>query len=119
MRDELVGEVDEIWAEQVRHLPMRGAAPDPERAPLELVALIRTGVRDIEQVSFGRSNAARSGLASSGGFLRLDRTAYPDLALRKGDKVVALDREGAPVFEIMQVDDRSHLRLICDLGDAN
>ena len=34
-------------------------------------------------------------------------------------RVIALDRDGLPVFEVLSVDDRSHLRLICELGDAS
>jgi hypothetical protein len=58
-------------------------------------------------------------MTSDGGTLRIDRQAYPDLEVRKGDKLVALDRDGQPIFEFQSVDDRSHLRLICDLGDTN
>ena len=58
-------------------------------------------------------------LQLAAGVLRIDREVNPDLVIRKGDKVTALERAGKPVFEIKFVNDRSHLRLICDLGDAN
>jgi hypothetical protein len=119
LREELMDEVDEVWAESLRHLPMKSGVPDPERAPSVFTAVLRTGDRAVERVGAGRGNAMRPAMTSDGGTLRIDRQAYPDLEVRKGDKLVALDRDGQPIFEFQSVDDRSHLRLICDLGDTN
>lgn len=119
LRAELMAEVDGVWSETVRHLPLAAGIKDPARDTAELVAVLRTGDRDAERVSFGRSNGARAGIAADGGYLRIDRVVNADLEIRKGDKVVALDRDGQPVFEVLSVDDRSHLRLICELGDAS
>lgn len=110
--------VDEVWAESLRFLPLAGGHPDPDRDPLEFDAILRTKVRDRETVSFGHGNAARLGIAASGGVLRIDRAAWPGVHPRKGDRIVALDRAGQPVFEIGTVDDRAHLRLICEVKDA-
>lgn len=119
LRDELKEEVDGVWAETIRHLPLSGGQKDAGRDPVEILAPFRTGDRAAEYPSFGRGNASRSGIAADGGYLRIDRSAYPDLVIRQGDKIVALERPGEPVFEILHVDDRSHLRLICELGDSN
>lgn len=119
LREELRAEVDDVWGETIRHLPLTGAVADVDRAPVEITATLRTGDREGERVSFGRGNAARSRIAAGGGVLRIDREAYPALVIRKHDKVVALERAGQPVFEVQHVDDRSHLRLICELGDMN
>lgn len=118
-KEELRAEVDDVWAELIRHLPQNGGQPDADREKAEFSAPMRTGERGVERVNFGRGNNSRAGVAAAGGQLRVDRSAYPELILRKGDKVVALDRVGRPIFEVQHVDDRSHLRLICDLGDAN
>ena len=118
LRDELKAEVDDVWAEPVRLLPLLDGRPDAEREPVELDAVLRTGERDTERMNFGRGNDARSGVAAGGGQLRIDRAANPGLELRTHDKVVALERAGEPVFEVLFVDDRSHLRLVCELGDA-
>lgn len=114
VRAELMAEVDEEWAERLRHLPMKAGQPDPDRQVAELHALLRTGEREQN-----RARKSRAQIAAGGGVLRLDRTAYADITLRQHDKIVALDRRGEPVFEVLSVDDRSHLRLICELGDAN
>lgn len=119
LREDLMAEVDDLWSEAIRHLPLASGQKDPNRGAVEIAACLRTGGRDTERLNFGRGNKGRAGVMADGGYLRIDRSAYPDLVVRKGDKVVALDRDGQPVFEVQAVDDRSHLRLICELGDAN
>ncbi|EEE36275.1 hypothetical protein RKLH11_108 [Rhodobacteraceae bacterium KLH11] len=119
MRDELKAEVDDVMAETIRHLPLFRGQQDTDRDPVEFFAPLRTGDREGQYPSFGRGNTSRSGVAADGGYLRIDRTTFPDLVIRQGDKIVALDRLSEPVFEILHVDDRSHLRLICELGDSN
>ncbi|KPD11613.1 hypothetical protein AN476_15090 [Phaeobacter sp. 11ANDIMAR09] len=114
-----MAEVDDVWSEAVRHLPLADGRKDPERDAVEFTAVLRTGDRDAERMNFGRGNNARAGVTADGGHLRIDRAVHAALVVRKGDKVVALDRDGRPVFEVLSVDDRSHLRLICELGDAN
>lgn len=118
LRQELMDEVDEVWSETVRHLPLVSGQPDAERTKSEILAVVRTGDRDVQSMNFGRGKNDRSGIMADGGYLRIDRTVYPDFVVRKGDKFVALDRVGEPAFEVLSVDDRSHLRLICSLGDA-
>ncbi|WP_068305297.1 hypothetical protein [Pararhodobacter sp. CCB-MM2] len=119
LRAELRDTVDDVFAETIRHLPLAEGRVDNTRARVEFQAVLRTGERDPEAPNFGRGDRARPALEASGGHLRIDRLAWPDLHPRKGDKIVALDRAALPVFEIVAVDDRSHLRLICKLGDAN
>jgi hypothetical protein len=118
LKSDLREAVDEVWAESIRLLPLTGGQPDPEREPVEFDAILRTEGRDAEAPNFGRGNAARPAIAASGGVLRIDRMAWPGVRPRKGDRIVALDRAGLPVFEIGPVDDRAHLRLICDVKDA-
>ena len=119
LREELMEEVDDVWAEAVRHLPLISGSKDPDRAAVEIIAVLRTSDRETARMNFGRGTNARAGVTADGGSLRIDRAVYAALVVRKGDKVVALDRDGQPVFEVLSVDDRSHLRLICELGDAS
>ena len=112
-----MAEVDDVWAEIIRHLPMSNGAPDETREKVEFVALLRTGDQEPRRPHFGRGNKGRAGVTADGGTLRIDRSANPDLEIRKDDRIVALERGGEPAFEILSVDDRSHLRLICELGD--
>lgn len=119
LRQDLMAEVDDVWAEVVRHLPLADGRQDPDRDAVEFVAVLRTGDRNVERMNFGRGNSARSGVAADGGYLRVDRSLYATISIRKGDKIVAMERDGQPIFEVLSVDDRSHLRLICELGDAS
>lgn len=118
LRAELMEEVDDVWSETVRHLPLDSGQQDQTREKVEFTAVIRTGDRDAEGMKFSRGNNVRSGIMASGGYLRIDRAVHPEIEVRKGDKFVALERDGEPAFEVLSVDDRSHLRLICELGDA-
>jgi hypothetical protein len=118
LRAELMDEVDDVWSETVRHLPLVAGLQDTARDPREFSAVMRTGDRASDGMGFGRGRSERTSIAAAGGHLRIDRIANPDVIVRKGDKVVALDRDSTPAFEILSVDDRSHLRLICELGDA-
>lgn len=118
LRAELMDEVDDVWSETIRHLPLVAGLQDQTRGAAELAAVIRTGDRGSEGMGFGRGSRDRTSIAAAGGYLRIDRIANPDVTIRKGDKIVALDRDSAPAFEILSVDDRSHLRLICELGDV-
>lgn len=118
LKSALTSAVDAIYAENIRHLPMSDGFPDPNRNSEDIIAPLRTGERDSVSPSFGRQSGRAVSAAAGGGELRIDRETYPDLILRKDDKIVALDRPGEPVFQIKSVDDRSHLRLICMLEDA-
>ncbi|NKX71965.1 hypothetical protein HGE74_07775 [Rhodobacteraceae bacterium R_SAG1] len=117
--EELASAVDDEWSEEIRILPMRDGEPDPERTPLELLAVLRTGERREERYSFGSRAASLPGIAASGGTLKIRRSDFPALDVQKDDKVVALDRHGEPVFLVRMVDDRSHHRIILQLEDAN
>lgn len=118
LRDELTEAVDDTLSEVVRLLPLAAGVTDPDRDKVEFIAVLRTGDRRAERSTFGRGNDARVGVLAGGGTLRIDRTVNATLQVRKGDKIVAIERAGPPVFEVRSVDDRSHVRLICELGDV-
>lgn len=118
LRAELMGAVDAEWSETIRHLPLVSGVADQTREVSEFTAVLRTGERHAEGLGFGRGKGARVAVSMAGGVLRVDRSAWPDLDLRDGDKCVALSRDGEPLFEFLSIDRRSHLRLICDLGDC-
>ena len=67
LREDLRDAVDDVWAETVRHLPVKGGQPDPDRVPVNFEAVLRTGDQEVERVSFGRGNYARAGVAAGGG----------------------------------------------------
>lgn len=118
LRAELMEEVDEVWSDRIQLLPLEGGKPDQAREKSEFDAILRTGERQEERANFGSRNAAPPGVNAGGGVLRVNRVANPDLVIRQGDKIVAPERPGEPLFLVLHVDDRSHLRLVCKLGDA-
>lgn len=118
LRNDLMSEVDDVWSELLRHLPLNDGRQDQTRESVEFTAVLRTGDRDADPMKFGRGSKASAGVAADGGHLRIDRSVHANLVIRKGDKVVAIGRSGEPVFEVLSVDDRSHLRLLCELGDS-
>ncbi|WP_116131176.1 hypothetical protein [Tropicimonas sp. IMCC34043] len=109
----LRGAVDEVFAEPLRHLPMAAGVPDTGRSPREIAATLRSG----ERAATGAGRQRRTDQWADGGELRIDREVFADLDIRQGDRIAALARAGQPMFEVMSVDARSHLRLICRLGD--
>ncbi len=117
--EELASGIDDEWSEEIRILPMYKGEPDQERRPVEMLAVLGTGERREERYSFGSRAASLPGIAAGGGTLRINRFDYPALDVRQDDKVVALDRDGEPVFLVRLVDDRSHHRIVLQLEDAN
>lgn len=119
MRDHVVASVDSKFAETVRLSPMKDGRADPDRPQVSFNAVLRTGA---EGESGSNASISRQGLnsrlAAAGGDLSIDRTRYPEITIRKGDKIRALARPGEPVFEVLFVNDRDHTRLIAKLGEA-
>lgn len=118
LREELVDAVDEVFSEAIRHLPLLKGLSDPGRPPADFAAVLRTGGREGAGAGMGRGTKLRPEVMASGGELRIDHLAYSALILKAGDRIMALDRVGQPIFEILDIDDRSHLRRICRLGDV-
>jgi len=116
IRDRVVASVDAKLAEPVLLAFLQNGSADPDRVNQQVVAVLRTGE---EKADDGRSSRDRNvRVSAGGGVLRIDRARYPDVVLKAGDKVRAIARAGEPWFEILTVDDRSHSRLIANLGDA-
>ena len=117
LRAELAGEVDATFGETVAFHPKANGTDDPDRDASEIVAVLCTGERG-DAIGGERRKTIRVGVNASGGSLRIDRTAYPDLVVRQDDRIRAIERAGQPWFDVLSVDDRSHLRLILELGDV-
>ena len=114
-RDAVVSAVDGKFAETIRLSPMSGGTKDQQRPQLEIEAVLRTGGEKSNSVDPANPAAWQSKIAAGKALLYIDRTRYPDIAIRKQDAVRALARPGQPVFEVSLVDDRNHTRLIVEL----
>ncbi|MEJ8474459.1 hypothetical protein [Roseibium algae] len=118
LRNSLTTAVDGVLAEQVQLNFVKDGRSDPARPVVTIEAVLRTRDQSVGSLSGGTSKGWSSDIATGGAVLKIDRTKYPDLDLRKGDRVKALDRAGCPVFSIQTVDARNHVRLIVELGDT-
>ncbi|MEM1149243.1 MAG: hypothetical protein AAGI03_01600 [Pseudomonadota bacterium] len=110
--------IDAAWAETVRFSPMQKGRADPERTAQDVIAILRTDEQGAVAFASGHGDQAKALGAKSpagGAVLKVDPTAYPDLAVRSGDMVRAVDRVNRPVFEVDRVDPTSHHRLIVRL----
>ncbi|MBN9047456.1 MAG: hypothetical protein J0H18_17590 [Rhizobiales bacterium] len=116
-RDELFAAVDDEFAESLRIFFLVGGKASPDRPPRDIEAPLRTDGRDALQPDGGSNNDWKTHLAAGKATLAIDRSAYPDLILEKGFRIVARDRPGEPAFEVLYVDSRSHRRLYAILGE--
>ncbi|MFT3973323.1 MAG: hypothetical protein QM699_07700 [Amaricoccus sp.] len=118
LRDSAIAAVDAVMAEDVRllFLNAQGRA-DTSRVAATVKGVLRVGAADVRTPTNGKAWDAR--IAAGEAALYLSRVAYGTApALRKGDKVKALERAGEPLFEVMRIDDRRHDRIVAHLGEA-
>ncbi|MCX2722608.1 hypothetical protein [Roseibium salinum] len=110
---------DKEFAERVRISGWVQGREDPDREPREIDAVLRTNTRADQNLSGDRSGTFATDIRTGGATLRIDQVAYPDLDIRKGDTVVALERPGLPEWEVSSVDPRGRGRMIVNLGDKS
>ncbi|MFC5760527.1 hypothetical protein [Rhizobium sp. GCM10022189] len=118
LRDRVVSAVDQVFAEPVRLSPMKAASADPDRAQVTIEAVLRTGEEKPTSTDGGSDRKWKAKIVAGQAELRIDRAKYPDVELKKGDKVRALSRPGDVVFEVLSVNGRDHTRLIVRLGQS-
>lgn len=120
LRDKVLAGVDHFFAEPVRlsFLTKAGGPLDPARPSVEIEAVLRVGEGKSTSVAGSRDAGWRSRIVADKAQLHIDRTAYTGPQPKTGDKVRALSRHGQPWFEVADVDDRSHTRLVLNLNEA-
>lgn len=118
LRDKVLVGVDHVFAEPVRLSFFKSGVLDPSRPAVEIEAVLRVGEGKNTSVSSDGSRGWRSRIVADKAQLHIDRVKYPDLVVRTGDKVKALSRPGEFWFEVSDVDDRSHTRLVLNLNEA-
>jgi len=121
--DQLVSaSVEAVFAERVRFEPVRGGkytqgARDTDRDGLEFPALV-TVDRGV-QITSGDEMGDKFGVGLVGAPIRISVSAGifpdPDKDLRKGDRFVALERTGQPVFEVVRLapDNATRIVIFC------
>lgn len=118
LRDKVLAGVDHVFAEPVRLSFFKSGVLDPSRPAVEIEAVLRVGEGKTTSVAGSRDAGWRSRIVADKAQLHIDRTAYTGPQPKTGDKVRALSRHGQPWFEVADVDDRSHTRLVLNLNEA-
>lgn len=118
LRDQTLALVDSVFAERVRHSPMRSAVRDPDRLQQEIMAPLRSADQERSNVHGGYSKEWLTKVAAARHVLKVNRAGNPDVVFRDGDVVRAIQRPGQPAYTVVAVDDRQHTRLVIYLGDA-
>lgn len=118
LRDRMTEAVDDVFAEPIALIFKKDGRSDPSRPNLEIDAILRTDDQETRSLTGGNSRSWSSEIASGGAVLKIDRTKYPDIRLKKGDQVQAMSRAGSPKFTVLDVDLRNHVRQIVKLGDV-
>lgn len=120
LRDKVLAGVDHVFAEPVRltfHTKV-GGPYDPDRPAVEIEAVLRVGEGKMTSVAGSRDAGWRSRIVADKAQLHIDRATYTGPQPKTGDRVRALSRHGQPQFEVADVDDRSHTRLVLNLNEA-
>ncbi|MCD1264068.1 hypothetical protein [Shinella sumterensis] len=118
LRDKVLAAVDDKFAEPVRLSFLKSGVVDPTRPAVEIEAVLRVGEGKTTSVAGSRDSGWRSRIVADKAQLHIDRTTYTGPQPKQGDKVKALSRWGEPWFEVADVDDRSHTRLVLNLNEA-
>ena len=118
LRDQTLALVDSVFAERVRHSPMLAACSDPGRPQQELLAPLRSAEQERSNLQGGHSKEWQTKVARARHVLKVNRSQFPDLIVRDGDVIRAIERPGQPAYTVVAVDDRQHTRLVVYLGNA-
>lgn len=110
--------LDQRFAERIRHLPMAKSEPDASREAVEFSALLRVGGGQETKLGSRSGSTWRTSLAAGKAELHVDHRAWPQVKATAGDLIIALERVGEPIFEVLRVDDRGETRLVLELGEA-
>lgn len=116
LRDRMVAETDKRFAETVSFVPVVDGLADAGAAA-EIVAVLRTATQAAGHMDGGKSSQWNVDIAAGSATLFVSKADYPEFSARTGDRVKAIDRAGAPWFEVARFDGRSHTRWIVHLTE--
>lgn len=112
----IVAHGDDQFAELVRVLFINDGRDDPTRQNTEFMAPLRTDRSRSNNMSGGPSKHLKVSVVAHRARLSLDPATYQGPKMKKGDIVMALERDGEPRFEVVSIDDRSLTRHIVNLN---
>lgn len=109
---------DDLWGEQLLLCCMKNNIVDNGRKEVEIRGILRVSDESSQKADGGKSNSWHVGFAGTSSVLFINRAAWPDIIIKKGDKIRAFERHGSPWFIVISVNDRDHRRLKVELGEA-
>jgi len=112
MTDLIIGNA---FGESVRHSPIKNGVADASRPLQDIKAILHHPSVD-GAVSLG--NGMITTISASQHALVIDRSLYPGIVIKSGDRVRANARSGTPWFEVKSVSDRHSGVLIITLNEA-
>lgn len=118
LRADLTAGVDLRWAERIGLFFLKGGAVDPDRANVEINAVLRVGNERSVGPTGGLAQSWGMRIAANKAEMHIARDGYNGPAIRKGDKVRAVERLGQPFWEVAFVNDRHASRLILSLTEV-
>jgi hypothetical protein len=116
LRNQLHAAVDGMFAETVQLVSFENGRQVGDG--ISIKGLLKDNDRQDTPISGYRSENFQTEARFGGATLCIDRFKYPEIKLKKGDRVRAIEREGEPGFSVVSVDDRQKGRLIVNLGNA-
>lgn len=111
MTDRIIGNA---FGEQVRHSPIKNGVADSSRPLQDIRAILHHPSVD-GAVSLG--NGMVTTISASQHALVVDRSLYPGIVIKSGDRVRANARPSTPWFEVKSVSDRHSGVLIVTLNE--
>ena len=117
LRDRVLADVDRRFAEPVLLSFMKKARVDPDRAEMQIEAILRVGGGK-HSLTSGAGDTWRTRIAPGKAELHVDRSTYAGPAFSTGDRIRAIARAGTPWFEVLGIDDRGEARLVLELGEV-
>lgn len=110
------GKIGRAFGENVRLSFLKGGAVDPTRPAVDIRAVLAAGEDKTKPIGPGDYYRAHHAVGETE--LHIDRSTYTGPSPVKGDRVKALERDGAPWFEVASVHDRFSNLLVLRLGEA-
>lgn len=110
---------DKYFAEKILISFFTNGAVDKTREKIEIEAILTIGNETAKKPDGGMTGGVwHVPVAAAPTKLAIDRQKYPNLTLRRGDKVQAVSRVGKPWFTVATVADRGRNRLYATLNES-
>lgn len=109
---------DDLWGENFLLCCLKQGVVDPERAEIMIRGILRMSGDRTQKADGGKSNGWHVPVNATSSTLYIDRMSWPNLIVKVGDKVKALERVGEIWFKVVSVNDRDYSRLKLELGEV-